>query len=125
MPQTAVPERAPAGARSAPSDGRAASSEPWSGQVGDSLLVSRNRCFEPLAERRANHAQALDDQACARGQAHELIVYAQLGELLLATANQDESCDVASVRLQNHRLEAFDHSVLLQTPVVLERFVEA
>jgi hypothetical protein len=36
----------------------------WSGELGDSLLVSGNRFFEPLAEPRANHAQALADQAC-------------------------------------------------------------
>ena len=41
--------------------------EPWLGQFGDSLLVGANRYFEPVAERRADHAHALDDQACARG----------------------------------------------------------
>ena len=40
--------------------------EPWLGQFGDSLLVGANRFFEPLAERRADHAHALDDQTCAR-----------------------------------------------------------
>lgn len=33
---------------------------PWSGQLGDSLLVGGNRCFESLAARRANHPVRLD-----------------------------------------------------------------
>ena len=36
------------------------------GQVGDRLLVGADRVFEPVAERCADDAHALDDQACAR-----------------------------------------------------------
>jgi hypothetical protein len=48
----------------------------------------------------------------------------QLGEPLLAAAYQDESLQVAAVRLENRRLEAFDPALLLLAPVVSERLVE-
>jgi hypothetical protein len=78
------------------------------------------------ARRRAprQSTYGLDDQACARGQTYELIIDAQLGELLLASAKHHESVQVAAVRLENRRLEAFDHALLLQAPVVGERLIE-
>jgi hypothetical protein len=46
---------------------RLGQTEPWLGQFGDGLLVGANRFLEPVAERRADHAHALDDQTRARG----------------------------------------------------------
>jgi uncharacterized protein YndB with AHSA1/START domain len=43
-----------------------APAEPWLGQLGDGLLVGADRVLEPVAERRADHAHALDDQTRAR-----------------------------------------------------------
>ena len=97
---------------------------PWLGQLGDRLLVGADRVFEAVAEGRADHAKSLDDQTRARSQTHELIIHAQLGEPLLAAANQKESLQIAAVRLENRRLKVFDHALLLQAPVVSERLAE-
>jgi hypothetical protein len=62
-----------------------------SGQLGHRLLIGGDRLLESVAERHTNHADALDDQACASGQKHELMLHAQPGKPLLTAAKQDEA----------------------------------
>ena len=54
----------------------------------------------------------------------ELLVDAQHRELLRVTAQEEEALEVASVRLEEDRLEALDRAVRLQPAEVLHRRVE-
>src|SRR5262249_5476729 len=110
--------------RSSPGSAPSSAEAGASGQFADRLLEHPDRLRHPVAEARADDADVLDHPVGTGGQALELGLDAQLGELPPLTPEQDEASEVAPVRLQERGLEALDRPFLLQPSVVLHRLVE-
>src|ERR671919_1709113 len=90
----------------------------------DLLHVVRHLALEPLVHVRADDADRIDAERCTDRELRELVAHAQLGQLLGVPANEEEPAEVASVRLEEDRLEALDLAFLLQTGVPPDRLVE-
>jgi protein-S-isoprenylcysteine O-methyltransferase Ste14 len=79
---------------------------------------------EPTTQGYVDNPEVLDDELASHGQPLELLAAANARELVLVTAQQEEAIQFPSVRLEESRLEALDLTLLLQTGVILEGFVE-
>src|ERR687898_1487799 len=90
----------------------------------DLLLVDGHGAAEALAEGRRHDTQVVDDQRRLRHRALEVLVAVHGVHLVLASAQQRETSELASVRLQQAHLEALDAPVGLQLPVQLDGLVE-
>src|SRR5688572_6590957 len=91
---------------------------------GDFGLEAAHLPPDLLAEVGGDDAQTVHDEVRARHLALELVVVVQRVHLLLAAADQEEAGEIATVRLQQARLEALDPAVALELAVELDGLAE-
>ena len=72
----------------------------WGGAAAGRGGEPRHVLVQPLARRRADHAEPLHDDLRLGGEALEGVVDAELAQLLLVAADDEETVQVPAVRLQ-------------------------
>src|SRR3972149_2927464 len=94
------------------------------GQSSDLLREERHLLGDALADRRSHDSHVLDVERRAQGEVLELLRRAELRELVLVAAEDDEAGEIAAVGLEEHGLPALDGALLLESLVVGKRLVK-
>jgi hypothetical protein len=95
-----------------------------SAQLIDRLSVHLDLLLKALAKHRTDDTQPLDYLPRSRCQAQELLIAADIIQLLVAPPQQGIAREVASVRVKQHDLEALDPPFLLEAAPVLDALVK-
>src|SRR5436190_13902964 len=82
-------------------------------QLVDRLLVERDLLFDPVADRRVDDPEVLDDLGGADVEALKLVAAAHRVDLLRRALGEDEAVEIAAVRIEERHLEALDRPRLL------------